>query len=182
MTQEKSKLVVVRDGLKADPRITIVDGEIHNHFPNPNGFWSQTVDFIIAPVRGIYTAAGLQGLMETLVPGLQPTMMDRFTSDNVMLELGKLYFDEVIGIQSTRIEVRDADPDFVPNLHEGTTFTHEVPDQTLKRRTWVRLFPNREIAAIRDRFPYSIHMRKIEEFHRRDKTTGFVGQMGTTNH
>lgn len=74
-----SKLSKVRDALQRNPKVVIVAVEERNYIPERNGFWSQTIDFVVAPKKGLYTAKELQQFMMDLIPpDVELTRMDKF--------------------------------------------------------------------------------------------------------
>lgn len=143
-----SKLTHVRKALQDNPNITIVGVREQNYLPGGSGGWSHTVDFYVAPkMSGVYTAKGLQALMMSLVPGLEPTCRDDFHEWDREMEFGKLYFDENIGTKAIRHEIVLTDEDMFSS--EGFVGGKRVIERTeqVQRRTWVRLFPNVHIAT-----------------------------------
>lgn len=142
-----SKLVHVRKALQENPSITIVGAPEKNYLPRRAGYWSHTVDFHIAPKTDIYTATQLQTLMMSLVPGLEPTCSDHFREGANEMEFGKLYFDEDIGTEVVRHEITLFDKDMFSS--NGFVDGKQIIERIVKvqRRTWVRLFPNTQIAA-----------------------------------
>jgi len=142
----KSKTSHVQEALKANKDIEIVEIQESNYLPGKNGF-SHTFDIYVAPKQGIYDAEKLQALMEALVPDLEPTMSDRFWESDSQMSFGKLYFDETIGTEHTRREITltDAGLQSTEGFVEGKKVIESTQD--LRRRTWVRLYPNVQIAA-----------------------------------
>lgn len=143
-----SKLTHVRKALQDNPSIKIVGAPEQNYLPGRNGYWSHTVDFHVAPkTGGVYTAKELQALMMSLVPGLEPTCKDDFREWDREMEFGKFYFDEDIGTEAVRHEVVLSDEDMFSS--GGFVDGRRIIERTEKvqRRTWVRLFPNAQIAA-----------------------------------
>ncbi len=97
-----SKLAVVRQSLERTPGATLVGARERHH----SSCWDHTVDFLVAPTKGLYTAEKLQAFMMGLIPeGLAPTCKDDFyrsgkeSSLNRYLHFGRLYFDECIGLE-----------------------------------------------------------------------------------
>lgn len=143
-----SKLTLVRKALQENPDISIVDAPERNYLPYKDGYWSHTVDFHVAPKTGvIYTAKELQALMMSLIPGLEPTCRDDFREWEREIDFGKLYFDEVIGVEDIRREIVLTDEDMF--LSAGFVEGKQIIEKRIDvmRRTWVRLFPNAQIAA-----------------------------------
>jgi hypothetical protein len=113
------KISRVRNALENNPNVTIVGIKEENHQSN---FLNNTFDIFVAPKSGtIDSIKKLQKLLESLAPDdLVPTMMDDFREIEygTVIEIGTLYFDEVI----------------------------ETTGHTIKRRTWVKLYPNIKMA------------------------------------
>ncbi|MDP3729688.1 MAG: hypothetical protein Q8R26_02990 [bacterium] len=143
-----SKLTHVRKALEDNPSITIVGAPERNYLPGRDGYWSHTIDFHVAPkTGGVYTAKELQELMISLIPGLEPTRRDDFREWDREMEFGKVYFDEDIGTEAVRHEIVLIDEDMFSS--GGFVDGKRIIERTEKveRRTWVRLFPNAQIAA-----------------------------------
>jgi hypothetical protein len=141
-----TKLEIVRHALETNPKVVILSMHEENYLPNRHGYWSHTLDYWAAPKKGIYTAKKLQDFMTGLIPGLQPTCADEFRQSSQSLEFGKLYFDEQIGSeQITRIcTLTDPLMFHSQGFEEGKRTI--IENQEYMRRTWVRLFPDQEIA------------------------------------
>ena len=146
-----SKLAHVRKALESNPKIKIVGAPEKNYLPerDDSGNWSHTVDFHVAPkTGGVYTAEGLQALMMSLVPGLEPTWkLDFCEGRSHEMTFGTLFFDEEIGTKAVRRKIVLTDEDMFSS--DGFVDGKLVIECTNKilRRTWVRLFPNAQIAA-----------------------------------
>jgi len=91
------KISRVRNALENNPNVTIVGIKEENHQSN---FLNNTFDIFVAPKSGtIDSIKKLQKLLESLAPDdLVPTMMDDFREIEygTVIEIGTLYFDEVI--------------------------------------------------------------------------------------
>lgn len=142
-----SVLAQVHAALKRHSNIEIVGICDENHLPHRRDSWSQTIDYIVAPRRGVYDEAKLQTMMMALTPGLRPSAMDEFTEVNGEIRVGKLYFDEEIGTEVIRRELLLSDSDLFS--YEGFEGGKQIIEETkpLTRRTWVTLYPNVPIAA-----------------------------------
>lgn len=173
-----SKLATVRTALQCNANIQIVAVDESTHFPHPDGYWTHKVDFIVAPNRGIYTGKELQEFMEALIPGLQPTCLDQFHDRDTSMEFGKLYFDEDLGTEVIRHELTLNESDFLPAevVENGKAIYEE--QRKIQRRTWVRLYPDQEIAMSRDRYTYRMPRADLERFKARGRKLGFVGRIG----
>lgn len=144
-----SKLTIVRDALQANPDVLILEVEEKTHLPNPDGFWTHTMNFITAPTVGIYTAEALQAFMLGLVP-LEVSSQDNFRSWSGNMEFGKLYFDETIGTDTTiqTIVINDPDVTLPDSYVDGKLTINQggVASKDLHRRTWVRVYPDQDYA------------------------------------
>lgn len=162
-----SKLTHVRKALQDNTNITIVGAPERNYLPGRDGYWSHTVDFHVAPkTGGVYTAKELQALMLSLAPELEPTCKDDFHELDREIEFGKLYFDEDIGTEAVRREIVLTDKDMFPS--DGFVDGKRIIERTEKvqRRTWVRLFPNAQIAtaALKGENKYSIPKSELTKY------------------
>lgn len=173
-----SKLDTIRTALQNDSRMQIVSAIEHTFFPNPNGYWTHTVDFVVAPNRGLYTATELQAFMTSLVPGLTPTTSDRFSDWDTSLEFGKLYFDEDIGKEIIRHEITLTEFDFLPAgvVENGRAVLEE--ERRIRRRTWVRLYPDIEIAMLAEKYSFQIPRTDLNAFKQRSRKIGFIKRIG----
>jgi hypothetical protein len=162
-----TKLRQVLRALENSQDITIIRTEERNHLPNKYMGWSHTVDFIVAPkTTGVYSASKLQSLMMSLVPGLEPSTFDIFNDLGADLRFGKLYFDEEIGTLHVRREALLTDEDLFAfdGFVEGKKVIES--DDVLKRRIWVRLYPDVQIAtdAQRDGNEYMIKKNELPRY------------------
>jgi hypothetical protein len=135
------KLTLVHAGLNRNSDVTIV-AVLEKHYPlGGQNAWNHTVDFYLAPrMGGIYTVDELQELLLSLLPGVTPTDKDDFRESRQELEFGKLYVDEDISVPRS--------------------------GQKLRRRIWVRVFPNTEIAAdaMCGKHKHSISRQELAEY------------------
>lgn len=173
-----SKLDTVRAALQSNVNVQIVAAEERVYFPHPHSYWTHTVDFVVAPNRGIYAAAELQAFMESIIPGLQPTSIDQFHNFDTSMDLGKLYFDEDLGTETIRHELTLTEWDFLPDgiVNDGKVICEE--ERKIRRRTWVRLYPDQEVAMLRHQFPHSIPVAELRRFKARGRKVGFMGSIG----
>ena len=121
------KLAHVHQALQENSEIRIVGVVERRYSPEIQSIWSHTVDFYLAPrTGGVYTVEGLQVMMLALVPSLAHDQCDDFRDRyrEREIEFGRLYFDEDIEN---------------PSLCAGGA-------TRLRRRIWVRVFPNIAIA------------------------------------
>lgn len=143
-----SKLEEVRKALFGNAAIVVIDIQTNKFDPDRSGYHQETVDFTVAPKKGIYDADKLQELMMKLVPGVSLTCKDDFRSSGESMQFGKLYFDENIGEEKMRREITITDKTLLSNPPAGFENGKKIIEQTsvLERRTWVRLYPNARIA------------------------------------
>lgn len=162
-----SKLTHVRNALHGNPNIVIVGAPEQNYLPGRDGFWSHTVNFHVAPkTGGVYTAKELQTLIMSLIPGLEPTQQDGFREWGGEMEFGKLYFDEDIGDEAVRHEIILTDEELFSSggFVDGKRIIERT--QKVRRRTWVRLFPNAQIAAaaLKGKNEYRIPTSELSQY------------------
>lgn len=150
--QESVELMqVVVDSLRANPDVVVVGGYERislstGKWPNPDGYWSRTLNIFTHPKDPIYTADELNMFMFGLVPELEPTCSDRFrggSHGDLSLGLGTLYYDERIGTAalSATVQLREG----LSAIRSGGILASEWSiEQTLdlRQRTWVRVFPD----------------------------------------
>ncbi len=162
----QSKLARVREALAQDPRIAIVGQHERNIIPLRDAYWSHMVDIHVAPLCPVYTGPELQTLMMSLVPDLEPTCKDNFRDLSESMEFGKLYFDEVIGMEIVVQQLELTDPSMwdTEGFADGKRVIRR--EKKIQRRIWVRLFPDFIIAhaAFEGRIaPYTINKgRRVE--------------------
>ncbi len=141
------KMQVVVDSLRSNPDVVVAGGFERNYlqtgeWPNPNGYWSRTLDIYTHPKKPIYDAEELNDFMFGLVPKLEPTCSDHFRGYDRVLELGKLYYDESIGkaALTATVELKEG----LSIVRAGVLTPEWEASRTLdlKQRTWVRVFPD----------------------------------------
>lgn len=169
-----SMLNAVKKDLFANAGVGIVDIRIINHIPERNNYWSETVNITVAPNKGIYESAKLQELMLQLTPKVECTDKDSFYESEGYLSFGKLYFDEDIGIEKkyVRREIVITDEDLLKKNFEGFVDGKCVVEKNdnnipLQRRTWVRLYPNVQVALVAvhtGKFMCSIDKAKLSKY------------------
>lgn len=144
-----SLLQQVREGLKADSKVYFA-GEIL-HSPYGSG-WLEAVDIIVSPTKPVYDADKLNQFMDNLVPDIPRSARDeaRKYDDKSDFRLGRLYFDETLGI--TKKEIKTTTTTVEPQaldragVHIGES--HHTEEEPLERRTWVRVYPDVDSAQI----------------------------------
>lgn len=142
-----SALSEVRNALKENSAFVVLEVIEHNSLPQRgSSAFEHTLDFFVAPkAGGIYVVREMQEAMLSLIP-IPATMKDDFRSAGSYVEFGKLYFDEEIGKIRTvhEIDITDEELKTSCGLMEGKRKT--VDEQPLRRRIWVRLYPNIDLA------------------------------------
>lgn len=143
---KQTKLQQVREALESNPKVKVVYVEEHNSLPYNRGHLTHTIDMYVAPVDGLYTAGKLQEFMMNLIPGVKQSSVDVFRDNPESLSLGKLYFDEPIGLERivTHTESRISDSDLVNSkgFTDGYRETDSDVTKEIGRRIWVRVFPD----------------------------------------
>lgn len=149
--EKLNKLTKIKRALNDNNDVVIVNVEEKIYLPERNGYWSHTVDFRIAPKKGLYDEKDLQNFMIKLIPDLQPGSKDDFSEDPYKIKLGKLYFDEKIGeekvITKRIITLTDEQLfNFGVGFSEGkkTIEIEEVFDY--QRRVLIKIYPNERFA------------------------------------
>ena len=142
----ESKLEEVQEQLRANPDLYYA-GEIFKHPPaGPGvGYWSETVDIIVAPVKPIFDIKRLNEFMHGLIKGLKPTSRDGATEwGEGGIHLGRLYFDESIGKQVRKIKTHITAIDHEALQRVGITpgESESAEEEDIQRRTWVRVYPD----------------------------------------
>lgn len=143
----KSKLDRVRESLAANKDVVVIGEIVHTPASSE---WGQTVDIFTAPKKPVYNAKGLNQILDNLV-GIPNSMIDRFHEGKFDLNLGKLYFDEVIGVVEKYIRERFTpkvalDLETIDKLAISQEEKKHDEVEEIKRRTWVRLYPDEESA------------------------------------
>lgn len=166
-----SMLNAVKKDLFANPSVEIVDIKIENHLPYAAGYWTETVNIVVAPKKGVYDADKLQELMLQLTPSTGCTSKDDFRESETTLSFGRLYFDESIGVEKRylRRELVLTDEDLLKKEFEGFVDGKRVMEEgddniAIMRRTWVRLYPNVQVAlkvVAEGEHEYSIDKSKL---------------------
>jgi hypothetical protein len=138
-----SLLQQVREGLKTDKRVFFA-GEI---LYSPYGAgWLEGVNIIVAPIKPIYDSNKLNDFMESLTPDIKRSAQDEATKYNKESDfsLGKLYFDEVLGEIKKEVDIVTTAIESDALRRAGITIgkSHQLEREVLKRRTWVRVYPD----------------------------------------
>lgn len=144
----------VLEDVYANRDIVVVDVKIRNFIPERDGYWSETVDIVVAPKRGIYNGKELNHLLNRLTKA-NWTSRDEFNEigpNTASMSFGKLYFDENIGLENAYIrrDIALTEEDLLAKdfkgFQEGKLTIEEKKKIPLTRRTWLRLYPNVNIA------------------------------------
>jgi len=144
-----SLLEKVREGLHSDRSVFFAGEIIH---PNHGAGWLEAVDIIVSPVKPIYDPEKLNDFMDSLVPHLPRSAKDdaRHYDEKSDFQLGRLYFDESLG--STRREIKiittAVEPEALVRSGVQIGESHKTEDESLNRRTWVRVYPDTYSAQI----------------------------------
>lgn len=164
-TQEQriSLLQQVKEGLQADQRVYFA-GEIL-HFPGDN-VWLETVDIIVAPVKPIYDPEKLNQFMDSLVPDIPRLARDgaRKRDEKSDFSLGSLYFDETLG-ETTReilITTTAIEPEALKRAGVPIGESRKTERESLRRRTWVRVYPDANSAQIITEYERGLEVGTVE--------------------
>lgn len=161
--QNLTLLEKVRESLLTDERVYFA-GEIL-HSPYGAG-WLEAVDIIVAPVNPIYDAEKLNEFMHSLAPDIPRSTWDeaRHYSMDSAFRLGKLYFDETVGSTTREIDITTTavDPEALKRTGVHIGKSHETKEEELKRRTWVRIYPDTTSAKLIAEYEKGIKERTTE--------------------
>jgi len=185
-----SLLQQVKEGLQADERVYFAGEAV---YPRYGAGWLEAVDIIVAPVEPIYDADRLNEFMDSLLSEIPRSARDAATKYNqrANFSLGKLYFDETIG--ETRREIKTittaVDPEALTRAGVNIGETHKTEEESLERRTWVRVYPDATSAQIvaeyeqgvkegtvetNQAFEYMKHWFSAEQFEQIKKAGGIL--------
>lgn len=186
-----SLLERVREGLQSDKRVFIGGEIIHS---NSGMGWLETVDIIVAPIKPIYDPKKLNLFMDELVPNLTRSAKDEASHRDKTsnFELGKLYFDETLGIVKREIKITTTaiEPTALERSGVQIGESHKTEEERLKRRTWVRVYPDATSAQIvaeyekgiaegtiepDSKFDYLQHWFSPEQFNKIKNAGGLAG-------
>ena len=105
-------------------------------------FIVESIDFLVAPTRGVYNPSRLQDFMHEIVPGLTPTKIKDFKKEVGLLRYGQLIYEEPVGSGTI---ISDGDGQYVLPLVGSYA-----------RRITITLYPNEIIARKSNsgRIPY----------------------------
>ena len=144
MGAEGSKLHRVCKALLTNEKVA-VEGQIINS--RASGGWTETVDILTGPKQEILDPTKLNEFMLSLIPGLEPLPVDTITAHGQHFSVGKLYFDEPIGLRRTSGKIVTTAHDSYALARAGMQVgSRDIDDEEiLKRRTWVRMYPNADL-------------------------------------
>lgn len=147
--QKPSLFQQVKEGLLTDPKVFFA-GEIL-HSPYGTG-WIEAVDIIVSPTNPIYDADRLNEFMDHLLPELPRSSRDaaRKHDKESDFQLGKLYFDETLGTikREIRITTTTVEPKVLERAGVQIGESYEMEKELLRRRTWVRVYPDTTSAQL----------------------------------
>lgn len=142
----KTKIATVREQLKANPDVYFA-GEVYRYDSGAPeyGYWTEMVDMIVAPKIPQFDGDKLNLFMDSLISGIEPSSRDaaRSQSDGY-INLGKLYFDETIGSirKTTLTTIVTTEPEIIQRADRQVGESREEWQAEIRRRTWVRVYPD----------------------------------------
>lgn len=145
--ESRSKLVVVREQLHSNPQLFYA-GEVFKHPPAGSGigYWTETVGIVVAPIKPIFDIKRLNDFMDGLIVGVETSARDAATpqDDEGGIHLGRLYYDEPIGTRKQEITtlVISVDSEALQRAGVAIGESHRTVDEEIRRRTWVRVYPD----------------------------------------
>lgn len=147
----RTKIAAVREQLQVNPNVYFA-GELHHYHPGApeHGYWTETVDIIIAPTTPQFEADGLNTFMSGLIVDVELSSKDDACDhDDGGLALGKLYFDETIGSirKVTQITIETSEPETILKAKRQLGESQTEWQGEIQRRTWVRVYPDPISAA-----------------------------------
>jgi hypothetical protein len=142
LDQPRTKLEIVRHEVQQNPAVFYA-GEVSKY--HIGGGWTQGVDMIVAPVTPEFDADKLNEFMFGMVKSVKPTQDDIFRSYSGNLSLGKLYYDEEIGLIVREVNTTVIAYD-LEAMQAARIVLNPVNPSTereqLRRRTWLRVYPD----------------------------------------
>lgn len=161
--KESTRLQQVREGLKSDNRVYFASEILESNY----GYgWLEAVNIIVAPNKPIYDANKLNEFMDSLIPDIPRSARDSANKydKNSDFSLGKLYFDEKVG-ETTRVissTTTAVDPDALTRSSVHIGRSQKTETETLKRRVWVRVYPDINSAQIIAEYEQGVKEGTIE--------------------
>lgn len=154
------KLDIVLSELKKNPNVYLA-GMVIN--PNHGYGWTEAVSIFVAPIKPTYKIDKLNHFMKGLIKDVKATCLDEaclYMEDGI--HLGRLYYDEDIckikSVIQSSIEAIDPDALSRSGLKVGSTTRNT--EEILRRRTWVRVYP--DVNSAQTIFQYE---KGVEEGH-----------------
>lgn len=158
-----SLLQQVREGLQDDKRVFFA-GEIL-HLSYGSG-WFEAVDIIVAPIKPIYNPENLNKFMDSLISEIPRTSRDKASKDGKKssFSLGKLYFDETLGEIKREIAITTTaiEPEALERGGVVVGESHKTENKKIKRRTWVRVYPDSNSAQILAEYEQGLEDGSVE--------------------
>ena len=132
-----------------DERVYFAGEIVHS----PYGLgWLEAVDVIVSPVEPIYDPKKLNQFMDSLVPDIPRSARDEASKYDKKSDfrLGKLYFDETLGETKREISITTTtvEPEVLERAGVHIGESHKTEEKALRRRTWVRVYPDADSAQI----------------------------------
>ncbi len=159
-----SKLGVIRSTVFQNRKIVVVHMVNMVSIPERTGQWSHRVEFILALRDPLYDRESLQNFFLELIRsfGFSPVHRDNFMSRNSALEVGRAYYNEIIGEETIerKIILFDQELFSIKGLRDGEKVIWRK--RKLERRILVRLYPDENLAKdaanglYECRIPYSV--------------------------
>lgn len=141
LKQTQTKLEIVRQEVRQNPKVYFA-GE----FPDIHmSGWAQGIGIIVAPRSPLFDADALNEFMSGLVKGVEPTDAIRFEDLTLLLRLGRLMFDENIGLIEKEITSKVTIFDLEAMQATGVELNPKNPQretEILRRRTNLMVYPD----------------------------------------
>lgn len=158
----RSVLDQVRAQLNAREDV-YVGGEVLTSPAGPG--WTETVDILVAPVSPIYDPDKLNVFMDGLITGIQLSARDE--AHDYMdggIHFGMLYFDEDLGMNNEKIisHVTAFEPEALLRAGIKIGRTTRDREERLRRRTWVRVYPDSVVCQIAAQYEQGVREGTIE--------------------
>lgn len=139
----------VRERLRADERVYYAGEIIRSPYSIA---WAEAVNIIVAPIKPTYNPDELNQFMDSLVPDLPRTSKDEARKYNKLadFQLGRLYFDEVLGTTEKEIKstTTAVEPEALEKAGISLGVSHKTVEELHRRRTWVRVYPDANSAQL----------------------------------
>jgi len=126
-----------------------VAGEIT--LSNAGGGWTETVSIVVAPKKPIYDFKKLNAFMDGLITGIKTSARDNATDYmGGGIHFGMLYFDEKLGASESEVitKIIAYEPEALLRAGIKIGESRKIGQNRLERRTWVRPYPDVEVAKL----------------------------------